>query len=134
MRILKVRKMEDKNNPLGYFKGNGMWGRRARVCLPCAEREKFIEELASLKLEKITIRCYNRYIDEFLRYTKDKFQTTDIKKISAEMIGTYLIYLDKQPTINSSTRSRKVNSLKKWYSWMFDARILKQNPFPLKRK
>jgi site-specific recombinase XerD len=122
--------MEKKDNPLGYLKRKGMPGRKARVCLPSAEREKFIENLVSLNLDKITIRAYNRYIDEFLRFTADKFQASEIKKISSEMIGKYLIHVDKQLTLNSVTRGLKVKTIKKWYSWMLEAKILKQNPFP----
>lgn len=121
--------MNEGNNPLGYYKGNAMWGRRARVCLPNRERETFIESLAVLKLDKITIRGYNRYIDEFLRYTNEVHKTADIKKITPEMVGAYKLHLGRQPKINESTKSLKINTIKKWCLWLEENKVIKKSPF-----
>ena len=125
--------MEEKNNPLGYHKGGRLWSKQARVCLPCFEREKFIQELVSRKLEKVSIRSYNRYIDEFHRYIQSKFHITEIKSITTEMIESYLTHLDKDSLAISTNRSPKASHVKKWYEWMVEIQILNYNPFPVER-
>ena len=116
-------------NPLGYSSKGGVWGFKTRHCLTNRERELFIESLAASRINKITIRVYNRYIDEFIRYLNNTHKTTNIRKVSPSMIADYRAYVNGQRTIKEVTKYVKISSIKKWCVWLENNKIIKVSPF-----
>ena len=117
------------DNPLGYNLKFIGYRRAPRNCLPSRERELFIAELANQNLEKITIRCYNRYVDEFLRFTLSEYKTTAVNKIPPEAGLRFQQHVFRDPHIGESTCLYKLRSVNKWYRWMLEEKIVKHNPF-----
>ena len=91
------------------------------------EINEFIEYLNyELNYSEFTIKGYNDEINKFINYTKDN--NINSKKLSNEDIRQYLKYLDNLKYSKSSI-SRNLSSLRTYYKFLVDKKIVDNNPF-----
>ena len=93
------------------------------------DKEEYIKELAVNKnYSENTIEAYKRDLDEYFLYLKNN--NKNYLDIDYESIRKYLSYLtDKKDT--NSTISRKISSLRGFYSYLRLNESIKNNPFKL---
>lgn len=91
--------------------------------------EEYLKELAVNKnYSKNTIEAYKRDLNEYFLYLKEN--NKDYLNMDYESIRKYLSYLtDKKDT--NSTISRKISSLRGFYSYLRLNEFIKNNPFKL---
>lgn len=91
--------------------------------------EEYLKELAVNKnYSENTIEAYKRDLNEYFLYLKEN--TKDYLNMDYESIRKYLSYLtDKKDT--NSTISRKISSLRGFYSYLRLNEFIKNNPFKL---
>lgn len=91
--------------------------------------EEYLKELAVNKnYSENTIEAYKRDLNEYFLYLKEN--NKDYLNMDYESIRKYLSYLtDKKDT--NSTISRKISSLRGFYSYLRINEFIKNNPFKL---
>lgn len=75
-------------------------------------------------LSKNTINAYIKDTDLFLDYLKQEFKTDNIEDVNKDEIYSYLKHLND---FESSTRQRKMISLRQFYKFLLKENIIKHN-------
>lgn len=89
----------------------------------------FLEYLEYQKnYSKETIHSYGVDLNEYLEYLDREF--INIKEVDYDLVRNYLIYLDGLKN-KSSTISRKISSLRSFYKYLLNKKIVNTNPFSL---
>ena len=115
-------------NPLRYDEIRpSSFGRKARECLPCIERELFIKECAENGESTIGIRQKNRYIDEFLRFVNEKYGFYAPKKLTKKHFDAYQHTIIEDKYISNSTKSNKISKARIWLQWLYARGDLKHS-------
>lgn len=87
----------------------------------------FINYLANDKeLSKNTIECYNRDVNQFENYLKQK-DISNFKDVNKTVIITYLLHIQNTGKSNS-TISRNLASLRTFYQYLLNNGIIKNDP------
>lgn len=98
------------------------------------QREKYME-INSFKnyiqfekrYSEHTVRAYISDLTQFLNFSKDKFDVSDVKQINHSLIRTWMVELISQ---NTSTRSinRKISTLKTYFTFLLKKNEITVNP------
>ncbi|WP_066500095.1 site-specific tyrosine recombinase XerD [Abyssisolibacter fermentans] len=87
----------------------------------------FINYLANDKeLSKNTIECYNRDVNQFENYLKQK-DINNLRDVNKTVIITYLLHIQNTGKSNS-TISRNLASLRTFYQYLLNNGIIKNDP------
>lgn len=93
------------------------------------DKEEYIKELSINKnYSENTIEAYKRDLDEYFLYLKNN--NKNYLDIDYESIRKYLSFLNDKKDTNS-TISRKISSLRGFYSYLRLNEKIKNNPFKL---
>ena len=97
------------------------------VKLMLKEIEKFSDYLQyNLKYSPLTIKNYQKDIEHFYRYIFS--QGIDVPEVDHLLIRDYLSFLIMND-ISKRTVNRKLAALRKYYSYLLDQKMIKENPF-----
>ena len=117
-------------NPLGYAPSHdNPFGRSPRKCLPCRDREEYIQYCAKKQISTITLRQKNRYIDEFITFVSSNSNYTTPSNISDKQIISYIDWLCTNTNLGKATVKTKLVVIKLWYEWMRAMNKMSNNPF-----
>lgn len=75
-----------------------------------------------------TIHSYSLDINEYFKYLN--IEGLDFKEMDYSLIRNYLIYLNNEGNKNA-TISRKISSLRSFYKYLLNKKIIETNPFSL---
>lgn len=93
-----------------------LMGRPRRECLASVEREAYVAARRSRGLSVITVRCTNRYIDEFLRFALEQYGCKRVSKLPPAALLDYGQMLQRQPVMMAS-RISKFRTVCGWLRW-----------------
>lgn len=115
---------------------------KRRECLDCPEREHFVSEIRRKGRSELYARQMNRYIDEFLRFCRDKYGHASPTEVTSEQIRAFAQSLGQstftaatynpakriRSRITSHTALLKVSAVLKWCKWLHETSRIEQNP------
>ena len=88
-----------------------------RQLIPSKERDEYIAIYRQNRHNEITVRCKERYIDAFLRFCEQRFETTDPKNLGQLQLSAFANHLTKQPIL-LSTATTQLNAILNWFTWL----------------
>lgn len=101
--------------------------RKRRECLECVEREAYVDECRRDGQTEITVRCKNRYIDEFLRYCLETHKHADASRVKALHVKEFAQRL-RTVSVNDDTVRAKLAAVLAWLMWLHETGRIKSNP------
>lgn len=94
---------------------------------------QFIEYLSSVRnYSKETIRAYCNDLAQFSEFLKSQFPSVDFAGITNLVIRSYLVFL-KEKNYQKTSLARKVATLKSFFKFLAQKRIIENNPITLIR-
>jgi site-specific recombinase XerD len=101
--------------------------RARRVCLPCKDREEYVQKARLAGCTEIEARCKNRYADEFLRFCDENYGHHSARKVTAEQIEAYASHLCKTSRKLNTGRAKLI-AIINWFRWLHEVGRLTNNP------